>query len=636
MPDGTSDRGHGMLALAAVLAAVVFLFPLLLQIPLLDPDEGLAASIAQEMAERGDWVTPRLLGQPFRDKPILFFWAEAISLRTFGMNEAAVRLPGLLFGLLGAVTTALVGWRMFGRTVGLVAGLFYTTMVLPAALAQAAAHDVALVPCINLALLLLWESVRVPSPLSLWERVRVRAGGLLASSGPCARKTALTPALSRRERGLKSALLTLSIGVLLGLTVLTKGLVGIALIGVAFGSYLVIARRLTGAVCIRAAAVLGIAAAVAAPWYIVMEAANPGYLRYFFAERHLLGFATASQPHGDEPWWYYLPVLLGGGLPWIGYLPVTIRDDRLRRQSARLAADGTSAQGLAAVPAAAKREGDSRPTLLLWCWLIGGAIFFTAARSKLVTYLWPVFPAAAILAAIGWARLIDGTLTDGARRLWTWTFLPCSLAAPAVLAAALIVVQREFAVQFSWPTWMATILTGFAAWVPLGFWLAGRLRATLSAAVLSAAAQFAVVMALVLPQVGEAASARQLADHFNRLGQVPPQLLTVEARLGSLVFYLNPALRAGLQQGQVQPAKLAQLPRPKADAVLVLPERKVRQAGRYLDLSGVAYLPVGHYRLYRAVDLQSRLLAAAACQPCSQRSNQPDGQPARRQALATR
>jgi 4-amino-4-deoxy-L-arabinose transferase-like glycosyltransferase len=611
-----------MLALAAVLAAIVFVFPLLLQIPLLDPDEGLAASIAQEMVERGDWVTPRLLGQPFRDKPILYFWAEAISLRTFGMNEAAVRLPGLLLGLLGAVTTALVGWRMFGRTVGLVAGLFYTTMVLPAALAQAAAHDVALVPCINLALLMFWES----------EKMGTGSVALLRA-GPPRRCPATVPV---------RIFSTLSIGVLLGLTVLTKGFVGIALIGVAYGSYLVIARRMTGAACIRAAAALGIAAAVAAPWYIAMEAANPGYLQYFFAERHLLGFATASQPHGDEPWWYYLPVLLGGGLPWIGYLPVTIQDDRLRRQPARLAADGTSAQGLAAVPAAkreiraAERAGDSRPTLLLWCWLIGGAIFFTAARSKLVTYLWPVFPAAAILAAIGWARLIEGTLTEGARRLWTWTFLPCSLAAPAVLAAALIVVQKEFAVQFSRPIWTATILTGFVAWVPLAFWLAGRLRAALSAAVLSAAAQFAVVMALVLPQVGEATSARQLARHFNRLGQIPPQLLTVEARLGSLVFYLDRDLRAGLRQGQVQPAKLADLPRPKADTVLVLPERKVRQAGRYLDLSGVAYLPVGHYRLYRAVDLQSRLLAVAVFDACSQRSNQPDGQPARKQPVATR
>ena len=54
---------------------------------------------------------------------------------------------------------------------------------------------------------------------------------------------------------------------------------------------------------------------------------TPDYLRYYFIDRHLLGFATATQPHGDQPWWYYLPILLGGGLPWIGYLPVLIRGE---------------------------------------------------------------------------------------------------------------------------------------------------------------------------------------------------------------------------------------------------------------------------------------------------------------------
>src|SRR5208283_3687156 len=100
---------HNLLALtlAAVVAAVIFLYPLALasRIPLLDPDEGLHATIAQEMVEGGDWVVPRLGGKPFRDKPVFYFWCEALSLRLFGMSEAALRLPGLLLGLAGAVTT---------------------------------------------------------------------------------------------------------------------------------------------------------------------------------------------------------------------------------------------------------------------------------------------------------------------------------------------------------------------------------------------------------------------------------------------------------------------------------------------------------------------------------------------------
>lgn len=154
--EGTSCRPLVLLAIAV--GVVIFVLPLFLRFPLLDPDEGLHASIAQEMVERGDWITPRFLGQPFFDKPILYFWIEAVSLRLFGSNEAAVRLPGLMFGLLGAMTTGLLAWRMFGRKTGWIAGIFYATTILPTALAQAASHDVALVPWVNLAMLLLWDS----------------------------------------------------------------------------------------------------------------------------------------------------------------------------------------------------------------------------------------------------------------------------------------------------------------------------------------------------------------------------------------------------------------------------------------------------------------------------------------------
>ena len=103
------DHASRRLLLLAIVAcvAMIYLYPLTLPTPLLDPDEGLHASIAQEMVERGDYVIPRFCGEPFRDKPIVYFVAEAASLRLFGMNEAAVRLPGMLFSLLGCVTTGL-------------------------------------------------------------------------------------------------------------------------------------------------------------------------------------------------------------------------------------------------------------------------------------------------------------------------------------------------------------------------------------------------------------------------------------------------------------------------------------------------------------------------------------------------
>src|SRR3954469_25247331 len=132
--------------LFAVVALVLVVAPLAANAPLFDPDEGLHAAIAQEMVSSGDYVTPTFLGEPFLDKPILFFWAEAVSLRLLGNREAAVRLPPLLFGLLGMIGVAALGRALFDEATGLVAGVAYGTMLLPLGVSEVAVHDVAVVP----------------------------------------------------------------------------------------------------------------------------------------------------------------------------------------------------------------------------------------------------------------------------------------------------------------------------------------------------------------------------------------------------------------------------------------------------------------------------------------------------------
>ena len=372
----------GWLAAGVVaLALVCYVLPLAVDIPLVDPDEGLHAAISQEMVERGDWVTPRLLGAPFLDKPVLFFWAEAASLDLVGMTRTGVRLPGLLFGLLGALTTAWLAVALTGsRRAGLLAGVIYATTILPLALDQAAVHDVALVPWTNLAMLCLWRA-----------RARRTGGGLVTA--------------------------TAAAGVFVGLAMLTKGLVGVALVGVPFAIWLVAERRLTWRLVLGGALALGVGAAIAAPWYLAMERAQPGYLYYYFVDRHLLGFATTTQVHGDRAWWYYLPIVAGGGLPWVLYLPFT----RARRPAA------------------------SEGTRLAWWWLATDVVLLSLAGSKLVTYVLPAFPALALLAAVVW----DGWLeprADAGRGSTTAVFLH-GLALVALLPAAELVARARFGVS---------------------------------------------------------------------------------------------------------------------------------------------------------------------------------------------
>src|ERR687890_207500 len=114
---------HSLRRAFVAVAVALVLAPLVASAPLFDPDEGLHAAIAQEMVRRGDYVTPTFLGQPFLDKPILFFWAEAASLRLFGHNETAVRIPPLLFGLLGTLAVALLARSLLDEPTGLGASI---------------------------------------------------------------------------------------------------------------------------------------------------------------------------------------------------------------------------------------------------------------------------------------------------------------------------------------------------------------------------------------------------------------------------------------------------------------------------------------------------------------------------------
>ncbi|MCE5266584.1 MAG: glycosyltransferase family 39 protein [Planctomycetaceae bacterium] len=553
-----------LVALAVAVALVIFVLPLGIGFPLLDPDEGLHAEIAREMAETGDWVTPRFLGKPFFDKPVLYFWAQAASLRVFGMSEAAVRLPGLMFGLLGAVTTGLLATRMIGRRAGLIGGTFYATTILPTALAQAASHDVALVPWINLSVLLLWESHRAAN----WRAV---AGCILGA------------------------------GFFIGLSLLAKGLEGAAVVGVAYGGWLIVTRRIDWRVLVRGLGVLLLAAMVAAPWYLAMERRHPGYLDYFFVNRHLLGFATATQPHANQPWWYYVPILLGGGLPWIGYLPGVW--GKMRGKKVTL-------------------TSPLSPLLLLWCWGIGWPVVMTLARSKLATYVWPAFPPLAILAAFAWTRMVEGRLSEPARRAFARTFVGSCWSGPILLPVTVAVVQRLFGVPFSWQVWVATGVAAVLAPGPLVSWHMARKadgggaalhltqptitrttfwrEVTVAGAALSLALQFLVAMTMVLPPVAECFSARELAAHFNREGRLPPRLWLAEQRLASLAFYLEGPLRAELKSDRIRPLKADRQERIEAGDVVAVPRADRYHAIPRIDFSDASCEELQRYRLYTA------------------------------------
>ncbi|MHB8901958.1 MAG: ArnT family glycosyltransferase [Thermoguttaceae bacterium] len=549
-----------LLALAAVLIAVaVFLCPLLLPVPLVDPDEGLHAAIAQEMVERGDWITPRFQGEAFLDKPILFTWAQALSLRALGMNASAARLPGLLFGLAAMAATGVIGWRIYGRAAGLIAAMLYGTMILPSILAQVPVHDAALIPLASLAILLFWEA--------------------------------------DRAQGFRpKAVLTAAIGVLLGLTCLTKGLVGVGLVGVAYGSWLLVTRRLTVEACVRGAAALAIAGLVALPWYLAMEARLPGYLHYYFVERHVMGLATDTQRHSGKPAWYYLPIVLGGAMPWTVYLPVAVGDWRARRRQEA-------------------QSSGSGGTALLWCWLAACTLLLSVAGSKLVTYIWPVFPPIAVLAASVWAQVLEGSLSERAKVWFGRNFAPAGWIGPLLLPPALFGLHLALGVPVPWYVAVLAVAVGFSAWLPSWLWCRGRYGEALPVGALVPAAHILFLMAFVAPHACEQFTARDLAMFLNRRGAVPEQMVIVEERVGSVIFYLEPALRARLRPGQIRGERareVEELEDAQPGTVYALAESRMEEASRDLDLDDASWQPAGRYRLYGGESPACRACGAAA------------------------
>ena len=150
------------LALALVLAA--YLLPLAVPVPLMEDDEGLHAAIALEMVERGDWTVPRLLTEPFLDKPILYFWLQAASIAALGPSEFSVRLPGTLMALAG------VGRHRMARRDRSSAPppacgprSVYATMLLPYAVSLAPLHDLVMVPLVVVALGAFWRAATAAS-----------------------------------------------------------------------------------------------------------------------------------------------------------------------------------------------------------------------------------------------------------------------------------------------------------------------------------------------------------------------------------------------------------------------------------------------------------------------------------------
>jgi 4-amino-4-deoxy-L-arabinose transferase-like glycosyltransferase len=318
---------------------------------LIHPDEGRYAEIPREMAAGGDWVTPRLNGIKYFEKPALQYWITAGAYSIFGVHEWTARFWPALAGFLGVLFVGYVGLRLGGPARGL-----YSAAVLGSSAAYV----------LNAQILTLDAGV------TFW--MNVGLGSLFIAQRD--------DATAGEERGWM-----LAAWAALALAVLSKGLIGIVLPGAVLVIYSLLQRdwRLWGR--LHWVGGLLVFSVISVPWFVIVSSRNPEFFDFFFIHEHFTRFMT-HEAHREGRWWYFIPILLAGMLPWITVLLWGVRS--------------------AWKDASAGRNG--------FCWqrfaLVWAAfifVFFSASDSKLPGYILPIFPALALI--VGWRLTVLPRLT---------------------------------------------------------------------------------------------------------------------------------------------------------------------------------------------------------------------------------
>ncbi len=337
-------RGLGWVAWLVLAAAW---FATLQVRPMFDPDEGRYAEIPREMAASGDWLTPRFNGLKYFEKPPLQYWATAAAYDTFGMSEWTSRLwtVGLAFACLPMV----FGWtrRLYGRNAALVA-------------------VVAL--CVSPYFGIIGHLDLLDAGFSFWLTGAVFAFTL----AQCA------------EVGSRDELRWMLVAwVAAALAILSKGIVVGVLTGASLIVYSCIERDMRPWKRLHAAVGVPLFLLVAAPWFIAVSMRNPDFPEFFFIHEHFARFLTTVHQR-VEPWWFFLPPLFLGVLPWarglIGGILHGWRD------------------------AGPTPNPQFKPLRFLLIFAVFTLVFFSASGSKLAPYIQPMFPPLAAVVGVYFAQ----------------------------------------------------------------------------------------------------------------------------------------------------------------------------------------------------------------------------------------
>lgn len=313
------------------------------QFGLIGADEPRYAQVAREMLARHDWITPVLGGHSWLEKPPLYYWQAILAYSIFGVSDTAARIPSAIDATFLVVAVYLF-FRRFRRGVEVDAALITASCAGIIGYARAASMDMALTSSFGIALLAWWA----------W-----------------------------RESGRRIYLASFYFCVALGM--LAKGPIApflAALIIVVFAAAVKEWRLVRKTLWLPGILLF---CAVALPWYIAVQMANPQFFHEFILEHNLARFSS-NLYHHPEPFWYFVPVTVIALVPWVVFVCAAFVESVRAWWNERKAARP-------------EPDLELQFRILLCCWLIVPALFFSISQSKLPGYILPSVPAGALLLA---------------------------------------------------------------------------------------------------------------------------------------------------------------------------------------------------------------------------------------------
>lgn len=347
-PASTAQNGRPFWRWLALLLALLLTLAALR--PLSLPDEGRYAEISRWMLVSGDWLTPRLDGLPFFHKPPLLHWLQASSMAVLGVSPWAARLVPAAAALLMVVDLYLAARRISSTAVARRAALMLAASGCFLVGGQYVNHDMLVAAFIASGI---WCFT-----LAFLHGARPHAWLARLGFACCA----------------------------LGL--LTKGLIGVALPGLVLFVWLSWTRQWGKVLHLPWISGLLTFAVLALPWFVLAGERYPGLWSYLFGAQQFGRYTgtTFNNPHGP---WFYPAVLAVMLLPWTFFIPFS----GARRTDEAQSAPHSRAHAV---------------QLLCWIWVGAIVLFFSLPRSKLAGYMLPVVPPLALLAALGWERVMAG------------------------------------------------------------------------------------------------------------------------------------------------------------------------------------------------------------------------------------